>query len=60
MKTVLALTKRNVKCYFKDKAMFITSLITPIILLTLYAVFLYDVYKDSFIMSFPKDFAYDA
>ena len=59
MKVVGALIKRNVKCYFKDKAMFITSLITPIILLTLYAVFLYDVYKDSFMMSIPKDFVYD-
>lgn len=59
MKVVGALIKRNVKCYFKDKAMFITSLITPIILLTLYAVFLYDVYKDSFMMSFPENFQYD-
>ncbi|MBQ7830852.1 MAG: ABC transporter permease [Clostridia bacterium] len=59
MKVVGALIKRNVKCYFKDKAMFITSLITPIILLTLYAVFLYDVYKDSFTMSIPQDLVYD-
>ena len=59
MKTVNALIKRNVKCYFKDKAMFITSLITPIILLSLYAIFLYDVYKDSFVMSFPQDLVYD-
>ncbi len=59
MKAVGALIKRNVKCYFKDKAMFITSLITPIILLTLYAVFLYDVYKDSFISSIRPEVPYD-
>ena len=28
-----ALVKRNTKLYFKDKGMFISSLITPIILL---------------------------
>lgn len=42
------LIKRNVKLFFKDKGMFFTSLITPIILLVLYATFLYNVYKDSF------------
>lgn len=40
MKTFLALTKRNVKMFFKDKGMFISSLITPIILLVLYSTFL--------------------
>lgn len=39
---------RNVKLYFKDKGMFFTSLITPVILLVLYATFLRNVYVDSF------------
>lgn len=43
-----ALIKRNTKLYFKDKAMFFTSLITPVILLVLYATFLQNVYVDSF------------
>ena len=43
-----ALTWRNTKLYFKDKGMFFTSLITPIILLVLYATFLSKVYEDSF------------
>ena len=37
MKTFLALTKRNIKVFFKDKGMFFTSLITPLILLVLYS-----------------------
>lgn len=43
-----ALIKRNIKLYFKDKGMFFTSLITPAILLVLYATFLRKVYEDSF------------
>ena len=34
------LIRRNSKLFFKDKAMFFTSLITPIILLILYTTFL--------------------
>ncbi len=43
-----ALIKRNTKLYFKDKGMFFSSLITPIILLVLYATFLKNIYDDSF------------
>ena len=43
-----ALVRRNTKLYFKDKGTFFTSLITPIILLVLYATFLSNVYEDSF------------
>lgn len=43
-----ALIKRNMKLYFKDKGMFFTSLITPLILLVLYSTFLANVYEDSF------------
>ena len=34
------LTARNCKLFFKDKGVFFTSLITPLILLVLYATFL--------------------
>ena len=43
-----ALIRRNCKLFFKDKGMFFTSLITPVILLVLYATFLKNVYDDSF------------
>lgn len=43
-----ALVRRNTKLYFKDKGMFFTSLITPLILLVLYSTFLGNVYEDSF------------
>ena len=43
-----ALIRRNCKLFFKDKGMFFTSLITPVILLVLYATFLAKVYRDSF------------
>lgn len=54
MKTLLALIKRNVKLFFKDKGMFFTALITPMILLVLYATFLGKVYKDSFMAALPQ------
>lgn len=54
MKTFGALTKRNIKIFFKDKGMFFTSLITPIILLILYATFLAKVYRDSFVAALPE------
>lgn len=49
-----ALIKRNVKLFFKDKGMFFTALITPMILLVLYATFLGNVYKDSFLAALPQ------
>lgn len=57
MNTALILIKRNVKLFFKDKGMFFTSLITPIILLVLYATFLANVYRDSFTSMLPEGFA---
>lgn len=59
MKTVFELSRRNLKIFFKDKGMFFTSLITPIILLVLYATFLANVYKDSFISVLPEGFTLD-
>ncbi len=47
------LIKRNVKLFFKDKGMFFTSLITPMILLVLYVSFLGNVYRMSFTDNLP-------
>ena len=52
-----ALLKRNTKLFFKDKGMFFTSLITPLILLVLYSTFLAKVYRDSLAMSIPQGFS---
>lgn len=49
-----SLIKRNTKLFFKDKGLFFTSLITPLILLVLYATFLGNVYHDSFATAFPE------
>ena len=49
-----SLIKRNVTLFFKDKGVFFTSLITPVILLVLYATFLGNVYKDSFTSGLPE------
>lgn len=54
MTQLLYMTKRNIKLFFKDKGMFFASLITPLILLVLYATFLGKVYKDSFTSSMPE------
>lgn len=56
MKTSFVLIKRNVKLFFKDKGMFFTSLITPAILLVLYATFLGKIYRDSFVSNLPDGF----
>ena len=57
MSTAITLIKRNIKLFFKDKGMFFTSLITPVILLVLYATFLGNVYRTSFTESLPESFS---
>jgi len=59
MKTVLYLIKRNSKMFFKDKGLFFTSLITPLILLVLYITFLGNVYYTSFDQSIPAELGVD-
>lgn len=54
MKTFSVLLKRNTKMFFKDKGLFFTSLITPLILLVLYATFLSNVYTNSFSAIFKE------
>ena len=53
MKTVAVLVGRNRKLFFKDKGMLFSSLITPVILIILYATFLAKVYRDSFLSNLP-------
>lgn len=53
MNTIFAMIKRNMKLFFKDKGMFFTALITPGILLILYATFLGNIYEDSFYAGLP-------
>lgn len=48
MKTLSVMIKRNSKLFFKDKGMFFSSLITPVILLVLYVTFLANIYRDNF------------
>ena len=52
--TFWILTRRNIKLFFKDKGLFFTSLVTPLILLVLYATFLSNVYRDSFASGMPE------
>lgn len=59
MMELRALTKRNCKLFFKDKGLFFTSMITPLILLVLYATFLARVYKDAFLSAMPEGIALD-
>lgn len=56
MKTLKILTQRNSKLFFKDKGMFFSSLITPVILLVLYASFLLSIYRDSISSAIPDTF----
>lgn len=60
MKTFLTLTRRNTKLFFKDKGMLFTSLITPLILLVLYATFLAKIFRDSFASNIPDGFSVDS
>ncbi len=57
MSAVRILIKRNIKLFFKDKGLFFTSLITPMILMVLYATFLGKVYRDSILLSIPTGFS---
>lgn len=56
MKTLLILTRRSAKLFFKDKGMFFSSLITPVILLILYVSFLSSIYRGSFVAALPSGF----
>lgn len=48
--------ERNIKLYFKDRLTFLFSLITPLILVVLFLLFLKGVYEDSLVSSLPEGF----
>lgn len=54
MRRMWELVLRNTKMYFKDMGMFLTSLITPAILLILFMTFLGSIYKNSFVSAIPN------
>lgn len=54
MSKFIMLTRRNTKLFFKDKGMFFTSLITPMILIVLFVTFLGNVYRDSIKSVIPQ------
>ncbi len=54
MKPFGHLVRRNTKLFFKDKGLFFTSLITPLILLFLFVTFLGNVYRDSLTSCIPE------
>lgn len=54
MKTLHALNMRNIRMYFKDRGMFLTSLITPLILLVLYSTFLKNIFDQTFADAFTS------
>ncbi|MGN0709047.1 MAG: ABC transporter permease, partial [Anaerovoracaceae bacterium] len=54
MSGLMVLVKRNTKLYFKDKGTFLTSMITPIILLVLYVTFLKRTFEQSFDHAFSE------
>lgn len=51
--TLWTMIKRNTKIYFKDKGVFLSSLITPIILMVLFITFLKNVYIESIESQIP-------
>lgn len=59
MTGLFKLIKRNTTLFFKDKGMFFSSLITPMILLVLYGTFLANIFKDSFASAIPEGFPVD-
>ncbi len=52
-----ALIRRNMKLFFKDKGLFFTSLVTPLILLVLYTTFLGNVFTDVLTNNIPGGMA---
>ena len=53
MKTLGNLIRRDLRLFFKDKGLFFSSMLTPLILLVLYATFLARVYRNSFLSALP-------
>lgn len=48
IKQTAAFTARNIRVFFKDRGTFISALISPLVILLLYVLFLHGVLKDTF------------
>lgn len=57
MTGLYSLIRRNGKLFFRDKGVFFTSLVTPMILLVLYTTFLSNLFRESFLAGIPKEFS---
>ena len=55
MTALICIVRRDLKLFFKDKGTFFSALITPVILLVLYATFLASVFRDSFASALPQN-----
>lgn len=53
MSKLYALSIRNIKLFFKDRTLFLVALVTPLILLLLYATFLANAFKMTFTQALP-------
>ncbi len=51
IKSTLGFTGRNIRLFFKDRGLVLTALISPLIVLVLYILFLHGVFRDSFVSS---------
>lgn len=56
MISLIALIKRNVRIFFKDRGLFVSALIAPLIVLGLYVLFLGNTFQSSFENSIPEGF----
>ena len=60
IKKLFSLVSRNIKCYFKDRFLFLISLLTPVILLVLFVTFLRGVYIESIKLALFDVFSFEA
>lgn len=60
LKKLRSLIARNIKLYFKDKMVFLLSLMTPLILVFLFLAFLKSVYQDVLLNIIPDVFTIDS
>lgn len=57
IKQTAAFTARNIRLFFKDKGMFISALISPLVIFLLYVLFLHSVLTDAFNSNLPEGLA---
>ena len=55
----ITMLKRNLNLFYKDKMLFFVSLITPVILIILYATFLLNIYRGTFMDAIPEGLTVD-